>query len=95
VRTVEVSSRAAGEIQRACAWWFENRTKAPWAFVDELEAAFNRLELDAGTPPVIGPGGFRRTLLGRVRYHLYYRIRDEHTVDVLSVWQSNRRPPAL
>ena len=95
MRTIEISPRAADEIEQAHAWWLINRTKAPWALVEALDAAFARLEKDASAPPLIGPRGLRRILLGRVRYHLYYRIRDEQTVDVLALWQSNRQPPNL
>lgn len=95
MRTIEVSPRAEAEIERARLWWFENRPKAPWAFIDSLEAAFARLETEAGMPPIVGPRNLRRILLPRVRFHLYYRVRDATTVDVLSLWQSNRLAPGL
>ncbi len=93
--TVEVSPRAETEIENAHLWWFENRTKAPLALIDSLEAAFEWLEKEADTLAIIGPRGLRRILLPRVRFHLYYRVRDATTVDVLSLWQSNRLVPGL
>jgi hypothetical protein len=50
VWTVEVSLRAEAEIERAHLWWFENRTKVPWAFIESLEAAFERFEQQKQRP---------------------------------------------
>lgn len=71
-------------------WWWEHRPKAPGAVTDELDAAFDRLATDADVKPVIGARGIRRMYLRRIRYHLYFRIRDDDVVDVLSLWQANR-----
>ena len=35
-RVVEISPRAAGELETARRWWHENRDKAPSAVADDL-----------------------------------------------------------
>ncbi|HUH01555.1 MAG TPA: type II toxin-antitoxin system RelE/ParE family toxin [Kofleriaceae bacterium] len=90
MRTIQVSPRAALEIERADDWWFENRPKAPGAVGDELASAFAQVAANPEACPVIAARGLRRLFLRRIRFHLYYRIRDEDIVDVLSLWQANR-----
>ena len=76
MRTVEVSPRAAREIERAENWWWEHRPKAPVAVADELSAVFEQLASQADIKPVIASRGIRRIYLRRIRYYLYYRIRN-------------------
>jgi hypothetical protein len=42
---LRVTARAAREIERADAWWQENRSAAPRALRDDLKAAFNLLSV--------------------------------------------------
>ncbi len=90
MRTVEVSPRAAREIEHADDWWWEHRPKAPGAVADEIRAAFERIGAQPESAPVIASHGIRRTYLQRIRYYLYYRIRNDGVVDVLSLWHANR-----
>ncbi len=90
MRTVEVSPRAAREIERAEDWWWEHRPKAPGAVVDELGVAFEQFRSQPESKPVIASRGIRRIYLRRIRYYLYYRIRNADVVDVLSLWHANR-----
>jgi plasmid stabilization system protein ParE len=97
---LRVGPRADRQIRAAAQWWTDHRTKAPDAFVDELEAAFALIE----ELPYAGEAvrharvsGLRRVLLGRVRYHLYYRVSEDMVaVEVLALWHTSRgTPPRL
>jgi len=91
---IRVAPRAAAQIRAAASWWRKNRTKAPEAFDDELERAFELVsELPLAGEAVSHPklAGIRRILLGRIRYHLYYlSSEDSETVDVLALWHTSR-----
>lgn len=97
---LRVAKRAAGQIKAAAGWWLENRPKAPGAFDQDLEGAF---ELITMFPAVGEPvqhsrlSGLRRVYLGRVRYHLYYVVSEaSETVEVLALWHASRgRDPGL
>ena len=89
---LRVTHRAAIEVEGAARWWQENRPAAPQAFVDDLKGAFQLLLRVLG----VGDGvantrlaGVRRLHLGRLRYHLYYRVKSGELV-VLSVWHTSR-----
>lgn len=91
---LKVSSRAESQIRVAADWWLENRPKAPVAFAEEIERAF---ELIRTLPSVGEPvahlrlAGLRRVLLGRVRYYLYYQVSaDEGFLEVLALWHTSR-----
>lgn len=93
-RTVRVSRRANRQIRTGADWWAANRSKAPMAFAEEVERGF---ELAASFPhagePVWHPrvSNLRRISLGRIRYHLYYRVDDAgDAVEVLALWHSSR-----
>ena len=74
---VSFTLRASKHLEDAADWWRENRNKAPDALREEVEQA---LDLIASQPEVGARArnaklpGVRRVLLGRVGYHLYYRI---------------------
>ena len=95
-RRLIVTPRAQRQIARARAWWLNNRDKAPEAFDEELERGYALL-LDQ---PYVGQrirtkrrGGALRITLERIRYHLYYEVRE--AVFILSLWHASRRPPRL
>lgn len=85
---------AARQIREAATWWHANRPLAPDAVAEELEQAFELL----ATEPRLGAvarnrklEGVRRVHLSRIRYYLYYRVRDpQETVEVLAFWHSSR-----
>lgn len=92
--TIRISPQAAGQIRTAHDWWVRNRSKAPEAFAEEVERAFDLIKAlpDAGEP-VRHPHlpGVRRLLLGRIRYYLYYvKSIDQDIVDVLACWHTAR-----
>ncbi len=89
---LHVSRRAAVEIERVVKWWAENRPAAPGAVRKDLKAALDilleqpdigsRIE-EASSPDV------RRFHVDRIRYWVYYRVRDNR-LEVVSVWHSSR-----
>jgi plasmid stabilization system protein ParE len=91
---IRVSKRAATQIRTAADWWLANRTKAPQAFAEELERAFELIR----TFPSVGESvpharivGIRRVLMARVRYHLYYGVQEEtELVEVIALWHASR-----
>jgi plasmid stabilization system protein ParE len=92
VYDVEVTPRAAAQIERAAAWWEENRPAAPNAILDDFEEA----KLLLSRQPGIGAKSstlkypdIRRLLLARIRYHIYYRVRPGKVV-ILAFWHSSR-----
>lgn len=91
---VKTSRKAASQVRSAARWWVQNRTKAPQAFTEELERAF---DLICGFPTVGEPvphskvPGVRRILLGRVQYHLYYTVEPAiEIVEILALWHTSR-----
>jgi len=90
---LRVSVRAAAEIERADAWWRENRPGAPGALREDLKASFKLLLRQPGIGARVSNArlvGARRLHLGRIRYFLYYRVKKEE-LTVLSLWHASRR----
>ena len=89
---IDISLRAAAQIEEAAIWWAKNRPAAPGAIRHELERAFLLLAIQ----PSLGARalnvrlrGVRRLHLSRVRYHVYYRANDQ-VVDILAFWHTSR-----
>ena len=91
---VHVVNSAACAILRAAEWWTANRPKAPGAFAEELERAFQLIAVH----PAIGAraqnaklSGVRRIHLARVHYHLYYRVvTAPPAIEILALWHTSR-----
>ena len=89
---LRITARAALEIERADAWWRENRLAVPGAVREDLKGAFNLLLQQPGVGIQVVTArlpGTRRLYLKRIRYFLYYRVQDDNLF-VLSVWHSSR-----
>lgn len=85
-------ARARREIEAAAAWWSANREAAAGALRRDVEAGLAILIEQPGIGTKVETGRspqVRRLLLGRTRYHLYYRVRG-NTVEVLALWHSSR-----
>ena len=95
---LRITRRAALEIERAEHWWVENRGAAPDAFRADLKGAFTLLVRQPGVGVKVGNtrlSGVRRLHLGRIRYFVYYRPKNNELV-VLSVWHTSRgKGPSL
>lgn len=89
---VRITKRAQAQIDRAAAWWDENRPLAPEAFDDDLSGAFSLLSIEPGIGvPVTNARtpGVRRLHLARIHYFIYYRVWGEE-VHVLRIWHTSR-----
>jgi plasmid stabilization system protein ParE len=89
---VRVTKRADAHIDRAAAWWEENRQLAPTALKEELDEAFSLLSVQPaiGAPALnVKTKGVRRIHLARVHYYLYYRVRGDE-VQILALWHTSR-----
>jgi plasmid stabilization system protein ParE len=72
---LEVSARAAREIERALEWWAENRPDAPALLAQELDECLDRLHEmpDLGEVWAVRRGvEIRRVLLPRTKKKLYF-----------------------
>lgn len=89
---VEVTPRAAAQIERAARWWAESRPAAPGAIADDFEEAKTLLAAQPGVGAKSSSLRYpelRRLYLSRVRYHVYYRVTPGKVV-VLAFWHSSR-----
>jgi plasmid stabilization system protein ParE len=87
-----VSRRTAREIERIVQWWAINRPAALGAVRKELQNVMDLLLMqpDIGTPVgEAGSSGVRRFHVERIRYWLYYRVR-QNRLEVVSIWHSSR-----
>ena len=89
---------AERQLQRATAWWQENRSAAPNRLVEEVEGALAQIARAPNGGAFYRPRlGVRRWLLATVRYHVYYRVDEaKRTIYVRAFWHATRgRAPAL
>ena len=95
---VEVTPRAAAQIERAAVWWAENRPAAPDAIRIDFQEASALLARQPGVGAKSSTSRYpdlRRLYLSRVRYHIYYRVR-RGKVFILAFWHDSRGSgPAL
>ena len=84
---LRIAHRAASKIERVERWWVEQRPAVPAAFRADIKGAFILLLRQPRAGAKVGNTrleGVRRLHLGRIRYFVYYRVRDDELV-VLSV----------
>jgi plasmid stabilization system protein ParE len=89
---IKISARAARQVQKAAAWWEQNRPAAPGA----IGADFGETVALLAEQPGIGAKyegartpGVRRLFLSRVRYFIYYKAEDG-VLHVLAFWHASR-----
>jgi plasmid stabilization system protein ParE len=94
-RPLIVLPRAQQEIAANAAWWRRNREKAPAAFDEDLDQAYDLILAH----PEVGVAirntrrkGARRLHLERIRYDIYYEV-TERAIFILTVRHASRRPP--
>ena len=89
---VEVTPRAAVQIETAVAWWAANRPAAPDAIRIDFQEAKSLLSHEPGVGARSSTARYpdlRRLYLSRVRYHIYYRVRATKVV-ILAFWHASR-----
>ena len=88
---VEVTSRAAAQIERAATWWAENRPAAPDAIRVDFEEAAALLARRPGMGSRSRTTRYpdlRRLYLSRISYHLYYCVVPGKVV-ILAFWHAS------
>jgi len=92
------SRRAAREIERIVQWWAANRPDAPGAVRKDLQATLDLLCVQPDIGAIVDQAsapGVRRFHIDRIRYWVYYRVK-QNRLEVLSLWHSSRgRGPVL
>ena len=96
---LRLSDHAQRDIDTIDAWWREHRPAAPLLFRQELRAAIQQIETnpESGTPYLGAKKPYRRVVLPKSRYLLYYEY-DKATgvLAVASIWSARRgRGPKL
>ena len=95
---VKISARATAQIEKADAWWADNRPAAPGAVRNDLAEALMLLARQPGVGHPYDGGrvkGIRHLLLGRIRYVVYYRATPD-VLEVLAFWHMSRgRQPMM
>jgi plasmid stabilization system protein ParE len=90
---LRLSEDAQQDIERIDAWWRENRPAAPLLFLQELRDAIEQIEThpESGTPYKTAQKTYRRVVLPKTRYLLYYEY-DKGTdlLAVATVWSARR-----
>jgi plasmid stabilization system protein ParE len=78
VLEVEITPRAAAQIERAAEWWAVNRPAAPDAIRTDFQEALLLLSRQPGVGAKSRTARYpdlRRLFLSRVGYHIYYRVK--------------------
>lgn len=89
---VRIKPRAQREIERAAKWWFENRPSAIGAVRKDVEAALALLVEEPGIGTrieIASTNTVRRLYLARIRYFIYYRVRNDF-LEVVAFWHASR-----
>lgn len=96
---VELAARALHEAERGSRWWREHRPAASTLFDDELRRALDQIGSgpNPGTLHTAKSGReYRRVLMPRTRYHVYYRVFAPDLARVAAIWSAMRgKAPAL
>ncbi len=90
--TVRIKPRAALQIEKAAAWWAENRPAAPGAIKKDLLATLEVLAEQPGIGTRVEDSRnqeVRRVNLTRVRYLMYYRVKGSY-LEVVAFWHESR-----
>jgi plasmid stabilization system protein ParE len=85
---LELAPRAVRDAERHARWWRENRPAARLLFDQELAAALAqiRAQPESGLA-YAGVAGkdYRRLLLPRTRFHVYYRLTEPDRIRVVAI----------
>ena len=89
---VLIKPRAERQIEKAALWWAENRSSALGAIRIDLKAALDALVEQPGIGTRVENSRnqeVRRLYLTRIRYFVYYRVR-EPNLEVIAFWHESR-----
>jgi len=91
IRQVEIHPDALAEAEAAVAWYAERSSRAPAAFIEEIDRAIQSI-LNAPKRWPIFESDFRRVPLFRFPYSIVYREKSNHLVQILAVAHGRRSP---
>jgi len=93
VRTsrVEIHPEAFEEMSVALDWYAERSTRAPVAFLDEIDWAISSI-LEAPNRWPVYDGDCRRLILSRFPYFIVYREKIPGLIQILAVAHGRRQP---
>ena len=96
---LELAPRALRDAERHAHWWRENRPAARLLFDDELAVGLAQIranpDIGLAYSGIVGKD-YRRILLPRTRFHVYYRLAAPGRIRVLAIWGAARaRGPRL
>ncbi len=89
---VRIKPRAAQQIEKAAAWWADNRPTAPGGIRNDLRATLEALVEQPGIGTKVENSRnqeIRRVNLTRIRYFMYYRVKGSY-LEVVAFWHENR-----
>jgi plasmid stabilization system protein ParE len=89
---LRITARATAQIERADRWWAKNRPSARDAVLEDLAGALRILVQQPGMGVKVSNArlaGLRRLHLGRIRYFVYYRVKNGELV-ALAFWHASR-----
>src|SRR5688572_26907254 len=88
---LEIIPQAQVDLAEAAQYYNSQRLGLGDEFLAEFENSISRIAASPIAFEQVRPG-FRRCLLNRFPYGIYYRTPDEHTVRVIIVRHHSRRP---
>ncbi|HWS17780.1 MAG TPA: type II toxin-antitoxin system RelE/ParE family toxin [Candidatus Elarobacter sp.] len=91
IRQVEIHPDALAEAEAAVSWYVECSSRAPVAFIEEIDKAIQSI-LNAPQRWPIFESNFRRAPLFRFPYSIVYREKSNDLVQILAVAHGRRRP---
>ena len=91
IRQVEIHPEALAEAAAAVEWYGERSSRAPAAFIEEIENAVESI-LDAPNRWPIYELDCRRLPLFRFPYFIVYREKSASLVQIVAVAHGRRRP---
>jgi plasmid stabilization system protein ParE len=91
IRQVDIHPDALAEAESAVAWYAERSSRAPAAFIEEIDNAIQSI-LNAPERWPIFESDFRRVPLFRFPYSIVYRKKSNDLVQILAVAHGRRKP---
>jgi toxin ParE1/3/4 len=91
IRQVEIHPDALAEAEAAIAWYADRSSRAPAAFIEEIDRAIQSI-LSAPKRWPIFESDFRRVPLFRFPYSIVYREKSNDLVQILAVAHGRRSP---
>lgn len=91
VRKIEIHPEALTEAEAAVSWYAERSSRAPAAFIAEVDSAIESI-LEAPERWPLYEGDCRRFPLFRFPYVVVYRQKSTAVVEIVAIAHGRRRP---